>query len=428
MRRGPLFVFLLYALVFAGLASANGAVLALAIPFAIYIILGMWFTPQNVNMRVERSLSTERAQQGSAVTMTLTISNHGGRVEELFLEDLIHPSLKIIQGNTQKQCSMAAGQTRKWIYTFTGERGNFLFPGLKQTTSDHFGINQHTAYIHTDGQLLILPSFTRIKNVTIRPRQTRVYAGPIPARLGGAGISFFGLREYQPGDAPHWINWRASARHPHALFSNQFEQERVADVGIILDGRERTNITQGNHSLFEYTVIAAAALADTFITAGHRVGLLNYGHTLRWTYPGYGPIQRERILQALARAEVGDSIVFSDLARMPSKLFPLNSQLVLVSPLSSSDINTLVHWRARGYQVLVISPDPITYEYQSLPDIPSTHLAMRIVRLERRVLITRLQRAGVRVLDWDVSLPLDQVIKSRLGRPPSWHAATGSRR
>jgi uncharacterized protein (DUF58 family) len=428
MRRGPLYIFLLYTLIFAGLASANGAVLALAIPFAIYTLLGMWFTPKQVHILVERFLSTERTQPGTDVTMTLTINNQGGRVEEVYFQDLIHPGLTIIHGSAQKRCSMAPGQTRKWTYTFTGERGNFIFPGLKQTTSDHFGLSQITKQIDTDGQLLILPSFRRIKNVSIRPRQTRVYAGPIPARLGGTGISFFGLREYQPGDAPHWINWRASARHPQALFSNQFEQERVADVGIILDGRERTNITQGNHSLFEHTVIATAALADTFITAGHRVGLLKYGHTLRWTYPGYGQIQRERILQALARAEVGSSTVFSDLARMPSKLFPINSQLVLVSPLSNNDITTLVHWRARGYQVLVISPDPISYELQSLPDIPSIRLAMRIIRMERRVLLLRLQLSGVQVLYWNVSLPLDQVIKSRLGRPPAWHAAAGSRR
>jgi uncharacterized protein (DUF58 family) len=428
MRRGPLFFYLLYALVFAGIASGKGAVLALAIPFAIYILLGLWFAPQNVDVRVERSLSSERVQPGSPINVTLTISNQGGHIEELLLQDQIDPRLTIIQGSVQKLCSLTPGETQNWVYTISGARGNFLFPGLILTTSDHFGLTQHTLQIQTEEQLLILPAFTRIKNVTIRPRQTRVYAGPIPARLGGHGVSFFGLREYQPGDAPHRINWRASARHPQALFSNQFEQERVADVGIILDGRQRTNITQGNHSLFEHTVIAAAALADTLISAGHRVGLLKYGHTLRWTFPGYGQVQRERILQALARAEVGDSIVFSDLARMPSKLFPINSQLVLVSPLANDDINTLVHWRARGYQVLVISPDPISYELGGLPDVPSTELAMRIIRIERKVLLLRLQRAGVQVLDWNVSLPLDRVIKSRLGRPPVWHAAAGSRR
>jgi len=428
MNRGPLFTFLLYALIFAGLASTNGAVLALAIPFAIYTLLGLWFAPQNVRLVVERKLNTERTQPGSPVIMTLTVSNHGGRIEELLIQDQVDPSLTIIEGSDQKLCSLAAGEKQHWTYTITGERGSYLFPGLRLRTSDHFGLTHQTEQIKTEGQLLILPSFTRIKNVTIRPRQTRVYAGPIPARLGGPGVSFFGLREYQPGDAQHWINWRASARHPHALFSNQFEQERVADVGIILDGRQRTNIIRGNHSLFEHTVVAAAALADTLISAGHRVGLLKYGHTLSWTYPGYGQIQRERILQALARAVVGDSTVFSDLTRMPSKLFPINSQLILVSPLANNDIKTLVHWRARGYQVLVISPDPISYELGGLPDIPSTHLAMRIIGMERRVLLLRLRRAGVQVLDWNVSQPIDRVIKSRLGRPPAWHKAAGSTR
>jgi uncharacterized protein (DUF58 family) len=66
---------------------------------------------------------------------------------------------------------------------------------------------------------------------------------------------------------------------------------------------------------------AAAALVDTFLTAGNRVGLLLYSQYLSWTFPGYGKIQRERILQALARAEVGDSQVFSDLMYLPARLF-----------------------------------------------------------------------------------------------------------
>ena len=125
----------------------------------------------------------------------------------------------------------------------------------------------------TDGQLFILPPVLRLRRVAIQPRRTRIFSGTIPARQGGSGVEFFDVREYQQGDSPRWINWRATARHPQNVFSNEFEQERAADVGLILDGRHRTN-DFGDRSIFENSVLATAALADTFLNAGNRVGLL----------------------------------------------------------------------------------------------------------------------------------------------------------
>jgi uncharacterized protein (DUF58 family) len=275
------------------------------------------------------------------------------------------------------------------------------------------------------GQLFILPPVTRIRRIAIRPRRTNVYSGTIPARLGGPGVEFFGVREYERGDPPAWINWNISARHPQGLYSNEFEQERVADVGIVLDGRLRTNIPRDGHSLFEYSVQAAASLADTFLAQGNRVGLLLYGKYLHWTFPGYGKIQRERILQMLARAEPGESQVFADLGHIPTQFFPAHSQIVLVSPLGPSDYVKLLQLRARGYQVMVISPDPVRFEMAYLPKRPESELAGRIVRMERSMLLQKLKHAGVQVLDWDVAKPFDQVGSGTLGRPLTWFRAIG---
>ncbi len=420
MRRNAPLVFLLYLLVFVGLLGMSGEVLALAIPIALYLLSGLWLTPRGINLYITRTLSAERVTPNMPVTVTLRIVNLGGRIEELLLEDQISPALSIVDGKPNYLCTLKKGQTLTWTYTVSGPRGSFTFKGLEATARDHLDVSRLSQFIPVTGQMFVVPPFTRIKNIKIRPRQTRAYAGTIPARIGGPGVEFFGLREYQPGDTPRWINWRASARHEHALFTNEYEQERVADVGIVLDGRENVNVGNGSRSLFEHTVIAAAALSDAFLSAGNRVGLLLYGHTLRWTFPGYGHIQRERIMQSLARAEVGNSSVFADLMRIPSQLFPMNSQLVFVSPLKSSDYATFVHLRARGYQVMVISPDPVSYERRQLPDDANTKLAARILRTERQMLMLRLQRAGIQALDWDVTLPLDRLVKTRLGRPPAW--------
>jgi uncharacterized protein (DUF58 family) len=238
-------------------------------------------------------------------------------------------------------------------------------------------------------------------------------------------VEFLGIREYQAGDPQRWINWRVSARHPRYLFSNEFEQERIADVGLILDARRQTDIRLPDDSLFEHSVSATASLAEAFLRDGNRVGLLVYGRFLDWTFPGYGKVQRERILQALARAETGESQVFENLDYLPTRYFPAQSQLVLVSPLTGDDVPMLIRLRARGYQLLVIRPDPIAFEVKALEVEPSVAVAARIVRVERVMRLRQLQQAGIRIVDWQVDQPFDQAVHASLGRVPNWFRNVG---
>jgi uncharacterized protein (DUF58 family) len=244
----------------------------------------------------------------------------------------------------------------------------------------------------------------------------------VPARIGGAGVEFFGVRPYEVGDAARRINWRAVARHPEALYSNEFQQEKVADVAVVLDGRQRANLRTGGQSLFENSVLAAGSFASALLQQGNRVGLLVYSQYLQWTLPGYGKIQRERILQALARAAPGGSQIFEGLQYIPTRLFPPESQIVLVSPLLEDDAFTLVQLRARGYHVLVVCPDPVSFELSALPQRFSRYsstevlLAARIIRLERAAILGRLRRAGVQAIEWDVTRPFDQAMRSAFRR------------
>jgi hypothetical protein len=118
-------------------------------------------------------------------------------------------------------------------------------------------------------------------------------------------------------------------------------------------------------------------------------------------------------------------LVFDDLGHIPVRLFPAHSQIVLVSPLVPDDFNVLLQLRAHGYQLMVISPNPVAFELAYLPKSPEVVLAGRIVRVERELLLQKLRHAGVQVLDWDVVKPFDQVGPAALGRPLAWFRAIG---
>jgi uncharacterized protein (DUF58 family) len=237
-------------------------------------------------------------------------------------------------------------------------------------------------------------------------------------------VDFFGVRAYQPGDPTRYLTARVTARHAETLFVNEFEQERVTEVGIILDVRSRSNIHTAESSLLEHGIRAAAALAAGLLEQGNRVGLLQYGSVLDWTFPGYGKVQRERILRALARTQPGDSPAFEELANIPTRLFPARTQLILISPLVPGDRDMLARLRARGYQLLVICPDPIAFERLALGNARAADLGARAAHLQRGELLADLLRAGIAVVDWDVAQPLHRVAEA-LSRAPFWAGQGG---
>jgi uncharacterized protein (DUF58 family) len=359
------------------------------------------------------------------VTIELRLTNHAGSIRQLLLRDPLPPNFKVVDGSALRFVSLKKGQTLIWKYTFCGSRGFHNFSSLDATVSDPLGLLTIHKELPTSGQILILPLSPWVRRLAIRTRVTRVYSGTIPAHQGGVGVDFFGVREYQPGDPQHAVNWRLSARHPQALFANEYEQERVADVGIILDARAQSNQLGTNLSIFDDSVAATASLADAFLASGNRVGLLVYGQFINWTIPGYGKQQRERILQSLARAELGVSQTFSNIY-IPRSLFPPHSQLVFISSLLSDDVEALVRLRARGYPLIVVSPDAVRFEASHLPARPTVQQAARILSLQRRVTLQRLRHAGVQVVDWDVTKPFEQVAESALSRPPAFMRAIGA--
>jgi uncharacterized protein (DUF58 family) len=412
MNRVFLLAFLAYTLLLMGLATRTGGVLALALPFIIYLASGLLFGPQPLHLQVSRTISPDRISPGEPVTVALAITNTGASLEAITIEDVLPQGLVMVEGENSLLTSMAAGESVEMVYTVRAVRGYFSLPGLRVSASDRLGIFYRRMEGLAPGKIQVLPKAPQLKRFPIRPRYTKVYSGLIPARQGGSGVDFFGVREYQPGDPFRRINWRTSARYVETLFSNDFEQERVADIGLILDARQRTNITTSQGALFEYQVAATAALAEALLRDGNRIGLLVYGSFLDWTFPGYGKIQRERIYQALARAQVGESSIFNKLEYLPRRIFPTRSQLIFVSPLVMDDLAILIHLRARGYQVLVISANPVAFEKADPPMIAAHKLAFRLATLERTLLLTKLMHAGVQVLDWEVSTPFDQAVKT----------------
>lgn len=419
---------LLFALVLAGLLTRQGGLLALAIPLGVYLGVALAYSPEAVTLSAARTLSADWVGEQDPATALLRLTNTGQRLEDMRVCVPLPAGVQPLTGQQAGFAALAAGETLELRQTFRAGRGEYRAPEILVTAGETFGLFAQTLCLPAPFCWVVRPRAGRLRSLKIRPPQTRGFAGPIAARQGGVGVDFFALREYQPGDPRRQINWRVAARHTDTLFTNVFEQERVADVGLILDARQSVEVVAGGQSLFEEAVRATAALADSLLHDGQRVGLWVYGGLIQRVFPGSGRVQRQRLLRVLSAARPGHNYALESLGCLPTRSFPARSQIVLVSPLQPGDVSVLVQLRSQGYAVLVVCPDPVDFEVHRTAAGPGDDWACRLARAERNFLLQQVRRVGVQVIEWRVTEPLETCVRRVLENRPGVHPRLGAGR
>jgi uncharacterized protein (DUF58 family) len=244
-----------------------------------------------------------------------------------------------------------------------------------------------------------------LRRAKLAPRRTRPWFGQVASRRIGIGTDFWGVRDYVPGDEVRRINWKASARIDR-LFTNEYEGERSGDVVIVLDARREAYVGTEADNPIEHGVRAALGLADNVLASRNRVGLIVQRDVLDWVPPAFGRKQLYRILDHLVHVRPGGEWPFAHIAWVLERFFPRDALVVLISPLSDpTALAALMGLAAGGYDVSIISPSPLAIEWR-LGDQGTEHeTALRILRIERENLISKLRRVA-HVIDWDPSTPL----------------------
>jgi uncharacterized protein (DUF58 family) len=415
--RVQLLTYLAYGLLILGLGLLHSGVMVLAVPLLVYLALAIYYSTPEPELLCERRLDQATMRAGGLTAVTLTIANQGPPIEELLVEDQLPAGLTVWEGPARLLAPLPPGKTLTLNYTIRSTRGNFLLPGIQVEAGETLGLFRQARSYALPNQLAVIPAYRRLHSVTVRALRTLGFTGPLPSRQAGAGVDFFGVRPYQSGDPFRRVNWRAMARHGDVPYTTEFEQERITDIGLIVDMREQTLLSFGAESLLEYAVEATAALADTLLREGHRLGLLLYGQ-VQWIFPGYGKKQRERVLRALAAAAPSDSQVFRSLNYLPTRLLPARSQIIFVSSLLPGDEVMLLRLRAYGYAVMVVSPDPIHFEAGHLPANRLLPLARSLAQLERQFCLRRLRQGGITLINWPVERSLDEVVQAGIAHAP----------
>ena len=416
MTKALILLLIVFSLLLTALVTYNADLIWMALLCFVYLGTGLLQSPSAREIRLSATRSVEKDMTNALATIevSVVITNQGTAFVRLCLSDPLQSGMSIKNGQNKQSAILQAGENAVFKYTFQSERGSFAWETIRAKISDPFGLIETELDLPAEAKIQVRPEFNKIRPFPLRPQRTLHSAGSIPARLGGSGTDFWGVREYYPGDPLRRLDWRLTARHPHKFFTKEFEQEEIADIGLILDARQKTNLRIGVDSLFEHAARATASLAEVFLRQGNRVSLLVYQRHTTSVFPGYGKLQLNRVLHALARITPESDDSFNSLQFLPIQMFSSHSLIVIISPLMSGDWRFFRRLRAYGYQVLLISPDPLDYARHILPTDLDSRLATRLTRLERQIEINQITQLWIPVIDWQVSQPLAPLVRNAL--------------
>jgi uncharacterized protein (DUF58 family) len=395
-----------------GLLTGSGEILALSLPIMMYLaILSMLLEQDEVEIRLQRSVSDSRIVADELISVEVTVENNGpGRVL-LEVVDPLPAHVLLTEGDNRALMYLDAGEGKTFTYTLKCPvRGRYVFEGFRLKLMDPGQLTSAESSVSVRSEFSVVAKPESAKGIKIAPRKTRNWVGMIKSRRVGIGTEFFGIRDYVTGDEMRKINWKASARYD-ALLTNEYEGECSGDVTMILDARAESNVGRIENCTVEQGIRALSTIAAQVLRDKNRVGLIVLRDVIDEVYPAFGKRQFYRLSERLLDVRPTGLLPFDSVDWMVRSHFPLESQIILVSALTDPEIvKTIGNLCARGFDVVVLSPCPIRTESDLAADSPEKDLAMRILVLERQNLISELRRFA-RIIDWNPTEPLVKALK-----------------
>ena len=381
-----------------------GKLTALTIPLVLMAGLSSLVARTQAKVRVERAVESNEIFAGEEVAVKLKVVNEG-RPLLMELKDCVNEEVPVVHGSNRVLLYLINAEDVEYVIR-PPSRGLYVIGPVIIELSDPMGLWKREYVVCGEARVAAFPRFSSVSGAPLGAKYTGVWPGEVLSRRSGRGTEFYGVREYVPGDELRRVNWKASARL-RRLMSNEFVEERVTDVLIVVDaGWSGVIEDELAEEVLEHEVSAAAALALALLRAGNRVGLLTRGEGGTWVKPGFGRRQLLRVLYRLAELRMGEQLPLSYVLRtLAHYLLKPHAQVVLISPVLDRDIVSAIREISTEYEVLVISPNPF-----SNPKGGQLLTAYRLLELEREMLLTALSRT-CKVVDWDLRAPLTPLLK-----------------
>lgn len=222
---------------------------------------------------------------------------------------------------------------------------------------DPFGYASFDSYVGRSVELRVYPRREPLQRSPLKARQIRSTYGAYEVSQPGDGFEFFGLRDYQTGDRPRDINWKASGRSTN-LIVNQHQRENDAEIILFADVRVGTLVGRQTQSPFAQSLRAALAVADAHTHRRDGVRLVAYGKEV-WEDRHTGTTRRLRSILdfAVGLEPSGHTPLVHAVERVLPSL-KRGSPILIFSPLvdDGTVLDAVLLLRSREFPVAAFVP------------------------------------------------------------------------
>lgn len=182
----------------------------------------------------------------------------------------------------------------------TRRRGVLRRLELRLVSSFPLGWWRAQAHVELEVEWLSLPSSARLVFEHASHARRRRERG-LAASTRRGDDEFYALREARPGDSPHWIHWRSTARRGRTVVRELRGEERPEQRVVLLGWVDRALSAHGSTESFEHAVSLTAALVERNARNGEATRVRFEGPT---TWSLRVPPSRAAVQTLLARLAV----------------------------------------------------------------------------------------------------------------------------
>lgn len=391
----------------------------------IGIVPDFWYRHALRHLVVRQQVNSQRLFFGEEVVLTLSIENQKLLpVPWLQFESDVTPLLPILtrQSSQRENIGQIAHAWVLWSFQRVTRRyrmrcyarGSYTFGPVTLRSSDAFGWVESKVTVPLNETLLVYPLIAPPEALGFSPLHP--YGEDATSRhLLEDPLRVMGVRDYQLGDDPRRIHWKATA-HAGTLRSKIYEYSNQQRLLLLLDTGNGAKAWMGmDAEMQEFCIATAASLAVWALDEGYMVGLLTNSAILlssaseppdasqtttqcesgtlekpritEISAPGvsvpfacdYG--QYEHLLTMLARLVPYENVSMENIIDRGDTMFSPGTTVILVSTattLTQATVERLLEVRTRGIAIqLVLTGDSLSGTMVETYDVPVHYLGGR---------------------------------------------------
>lgn len=391
-----------------------GITIAIALTFAWYLIVLILAAIDAWQSKADR-LQVSREQLGklsigrdNQVKLTIQARQSNGKTRQ-FQYQICDGVPQDLPGTPELISGVLKDNSQTTTYTVHPyRRGEYEWQGIQVRQLGGWGLAWQQWRVDTAQTVAVYPDLVGLKSLSIRLALQSTGAMR-QVRKQGMGTEFSELREYNSGDDPRSIDWKATARRNRPLI-RILEPEQEQTVIILLDrGRLMTANIQG-YKRFDFGLNATLALALTAIRRGDRVGVGVFDRYLTtWMPPQQGQNHFSRILDRVSRIQ--PELLEPDYLGAVTTVIKQQSRRALVvvitdiiDDIASAELLTALGRLTPRYLPFCVTlrdPQVDVRASELATDIPGAYTQAVALDLlhQRELAFAHLKRKGVLVLD-----------------------------